>query len=59
MFLISSVNFNPSNDISKEFSKNALAIHRIDIYKLVENENGNYIEPFINNDPDKRFYLNV
>ena len=47
------------NSIGKEFSKNALDIHRIDIYKLVEKENERYIEPFISTNPDERFYLNA
>ncbi len=45
--------------ISKEISKNALDIHRIDIYKLVENDNEKYIEPFIPGDTNERFMINA
>ena len=42
-----------------ELSSSALAIHRVDIYKLVEDGDKRYIEPFISDDTDKRFYLNA
>ncbi|MBQ9589622.1 MAG: DUF2344 domain-containing protein [Butyrivibrio sp.] len=45
--------------ISKELSPLALDIHRIDIYKLVENESEKYIEPLICNDIESRYYLNA
>ncbi len=44
--------------IDKEFSPTFLDIHRVDIYRLVESDNTRYIEPFITNDIDERFYLN-
>ncbi len=47
------------NSKSLELSPSALDIHRIDIYKLVENDNERYIEPFISEDDSERFYLNA
>ncbi len=44
--------------LGKELNPTSLDIHRIDIYKLVENENTKYIEPFIPKDNNERFYLN-
>ena len=46
------------SSISKEISKNALDIHRIDIYKSVESKEQKYIEPFIAKDPSERFMIN-
>jgi len=45
--------------IKEELAPHAMAIHRIDIYKYVENDGKPYIEPFITDDIKKRFYLNV
>ncbi len=47
------------SSLGKEFNKNGLDIHRIDIYKLVETDTEKYIEPFITTNPDERFYLNA
>ncbi len=44
--------------IGKEFSTSSLNIHRVDIYKLVDNGDKRYVEPFITNDMNERFYLN-
>ncbi len=43
--------------LGKEFNKNALAIHRIDIYKEGNDEKGHFTEPFISDDISERFYL--
>ena len=43
--------------LSKDFSPVALDIHRIDIYRLEENNNRSYIIPFINNLNEPEFYL--
>jgi radical SAM-linked protein len=43
--------------LGKELSTVALDIHRIDIYKLVEDGDKKYIEPFIPSDANERFYL--
>ena len=45
--------------IKEELAPHAMAIHRLDIYKYVENDGKPYIEPFITDDTQKRFYLNV
>lgn len=45
--------------IKEELAPHAMAIHRLDIYRLVENEDKPYIEPFITDDMQTRFYLNV
>ena len=41
----------------KEFNKNALSIHRIDIYRECEEGGKRFTEPFITDDISKRFYL--
>ena len=43
--------------LGKELSTVALDIHRIDIYKLVDENDEKYIEPFIPSDKSERFYL--
>lgn len=43
--------------LGKELSTVALDIHRIDIYKLVEENDKQFIEPFISSDVSERFYL--
>ena len=45
--------------MKEEIAPHAMAIHRLDIYKYVENGGKPYIEPFITDDIQKRFYLNV
>ena len=45
------------NCLSKEFSPAVLDIHRMDIYRLVENDGKRYIIPFINNDNEPNFYI--
>ena len=42
-----------------ELDNSALDLHRVDIYKLCEDGEKSYIEPFITDDTSKRFYLNV
>ncbi|MBO6242563.1 MAG: DUF2344 domain-containing protein [Butyrivibrio sp.] len=44
--------------LDKEFSVSMLSLHRVDIYKLVEDGDTKYIEPFIVTNDQKRFYLN-
>ncbi|SFB67448.1 TIGR03936 family radical SAM-associated protein [Butyrivibrio sp. YAB3001] len=45
--------------MDKEIPANALDIHRIDIYRLCSDDGKEYIEPFITNGTNERFYLNV
>ncbi len=45
--------------LDKELPRTALDIHRLDIYKLVENGKETYIEPFIPTSEDERFYINA
>jgi radical SAM-linked protein len=47
------------NSKGLELDNNALDIHRIDIYRLCEDGDKSYIEPFITDDISTRFYLNV
>ncbi len=44
--------------LGKELNTASLDLHRIDIYKLTEQDGKKYIEPFISDDKDERFYLN-
>lgn len=44
--------------LDKEFSTVSLDIHRVDIYRSGEDEKGFYIEPFIPESTEKRFYIN-
>ncbi|RKM57173.1 DUF2344 domain-containing protein [Butyrivibrio sp. X503] len=46
------------NSLGKELSTNALDVHRIDIYRYVEDGNNKYTEPFITDDINTRFMLN-
>ena len=43
--------------LSKEFSPVILDIHRMDIYRLIQNETESYIVPFINNNNEPKFYV--
>lgn len=43
--------------MGKDFSSVMLDIHRVDIYRLVQNDNKSYILPFINNDNVPEFYI--
>jgi radical SAM-linked protein len=43
--------------IGKELSTVALDIHRVDIFRLVEEDGTSYIEPFISSDKSERFYF--
>ncbi|WP_029232156.1 TIGR03936 family radical SAM-associated protein [Butyrivibrio sp. VCB2006] len=47
------------NSMGQELNSAALDLHRIDIYKLCEDANESYVEPFITNDISTRFYLNA
>lgn len=42
-----------------ELNASALDIHRVDIYKLCEDGEKSYIEPFITDDTNARYYLNA
>lgn len=42
-----------------ELDNSALDLHRVDIYKLCEESDKRYIEPFISKDTSKRFYLDA
>ena len=46
------------DSLNKELSTNALDVHRIDIYRYMEDGETKYIEPFITDDIDTRFILN-
>ncbi|MBR4669834.1 MAG: TIGR03936 family radical SAM-associated protein [Butyrivibrio sp.] len=46
------------NSLNKELSTNALDVHRIDIYRYMEDGETKYIEPFITDDINTRFILN-
>ena len=43
--------------VGKEFNKNALAIHRVDIYKEVIEGEKRFAEPFISDDINERFCI--
>ena len=43
--------------LSKEFAPVILDIHRIDIYRLIQNEGESYIVPFINNNNVPKFFV--
>ena len=43
--------------VGKEFNKNALAIHRVDIYKEVIEGEKRFAEPFISDDINERFFI--
>ena len=46
------------DSLNKELSTNALDVHRIDIYRYMEDGETKYIEPFITDDINTRFILN-
>ena len=46
------------DSFNKELSTNALDVHRIDIYRYMEDGETKYIEPFITDDINTRFILN-
>ncbi len=45
------------DSIGKEFSSAMLDIHRVDIYRLIEEDSGKYILPFINNRNEEKFFV--
>lgn len=45
------------DSLSKDFSSAMLDIHRMDIYRLIENEGKSYILPFINNNNEPEFFI--
>ncbi len=45
------------DSLSRDFSSAMLDIHRMDIYRLIENEGKSYILPFINNNNDPEFFI--
>jgi radical SAM-linked protein len=46
------------NSLNKEFSVSMLELHRVDIYKLAEEDSQKYIEPFITTDSSERIKIN-
>ena len=45
------------NSMSKELNTNSLDIHRVDIYRLFEDNGRNYILPFINHNNESKIYI--
>ena len=47
------------DSLGLEFDPSFIQLHRIDIYRLVEEDGQKYLKPFIEADIDERFLLNV